>query len=104
MRTFKKISAIVVAIAMVLSLVSFSAFAAGHVLSYSFKDGDTVVTEAKAGKTLKVEITLPVDTYSSVGFELDPADGITIESADITMNAAYKGIATVKSRGSIYFE
>lgn len=92
MRTFKKISAIVLVVAMMLSLVSFSAFAATGDFTYKITNAKNgaEVTGVKAGTKVNVDVYFTPGTYNAltIGFnyngELDQA-GITSSTNDVSV-------------------
>ena len=89
MRSLKRISALFIAIAMVLSLVSFSAFAEEkYSISYTFtNEAGEEITSVKPGVPFYVEATLPADTYANIALKFDAGTGMTVDKdADVTVN------------------
>lgn len=73
MRNIKKITAMLIAVAMVLSLISISAFAAPQTINPEFKITDlegNPVTSVKTGDTVRVSMYIPAASYGSSVFWL----------------------------------
>lgn len=70
MRSFKKISAIVLVIAMLFSLATVSVFATNDTFSYKVTANGVDITTvgAKAGTNVNVEVYIPAGTYSVISF------------------------------------
>ena len=108
MRIFKKSLALALVMAMVLSLVSFGAFAETTTpgLTFTVKNGDatdaTTITGAKAGKTIYVEVWLTPGTYTSAAVNLTPA--IPVEDADVTSYGSVVADNAVKNDGTVQYK
>lgn len=76
MKNLKKLTALVMAVAMVLSLVSLTAFAAEEITpTFTVKNADGVeVDSVKAGNTVTISMSVPKGTYGFTSFfvEYDP--------------------------------
>ena len=81
MRNFKKLSAIVLVVAMLFSLVSIGVYAApdaNYNLNAKFKTTDgTEITSIKAEKDVKIDIYITAGTYYNFNLYLKPVTAIT---------------------------
>lgn len=92
MRSFKKISAIVLTVAMILSVVSISAFAAlggtyEYNATYAIKNSSNkAITATKADKDVYVDVFVTPNEYKSLAVTYAPLG--TVSASDITVNYA----------------
>lgn len=90
MRSFKKISAIVLAIAMMLSVVSMSAFAVlsgenEYNVTYTIKNSaNKQITATKADKDVYVDVYVTANEYKNLAVTFQPIG--TVTAGDITVN------------------
>ena len=78
MRNLKKVSAIIVAIAMLLSLMSVSVFATDYAATYKVKDvNGTEITSTKVGKDVYVDIYGTPANYKNLSLSFNVPSGVT---------------------------
>lgn len=92
MRSFKKISAIVLTVAMILSVVSISAFAAlggtyDYNATYAIKNSSNkAITATKANKDVYVDVFVTANEYKNLAVTYAPLGNVV--ASDITVNYA----------------
>lgn len=93
MRNFKKISAIFVVIAMMLTMVSFTAFADTEFMTFN------AASSVKAGTDVAVDVYMIAGEYSSLGITVNTSADITAEDVNVDITGLSAVINPTFARG-----
>ena len=113
MKIFKKSLSLAVALAMVLSLVSFGAFAAEPTFeaTFTFKnEAGAVITSAAPGQTIYADVYVPANEYANMAISFQPElaevakENITVHYANVNPALVHKTNKTIQLIWTGYIE
>lgn len=90
MRSFKKLFAVLLTVAMILSMVSISVFASDYKVNYKILDSNSnEITATKAGKTVTVKIYGTPGEYANLSLTFETQIDVTKDNISTTATLAY---------------